>query len=185
MDQPHTNRSINPPRPAHAHRMHMQALRSSVYDKLNDTSGISGIFPARFGQKASMRVIHMGWHTLLSQRVSPDQLVRMLAQLRERALDRPGESRCVLGRLTTVRGSKGVWVRRVELLGPVSQGWQSAVGTSMVRHGEGVARAWQGRGRGLAGVAMYRSRLYPSNPSSRTASPPQLARRTAVAPGPG
>lgn len=30
-------------------------LRSSVYDKLNDTSGISGIFPARFGQKASMR----------------------------------------------------------------------------------------------------------------------------------
>ena len=41
----------------------------------------------------------MGWHTLLSQRVSPDELVRMLAQLRERALDRPGEARGVLGLL--------------------------------------------------------------------------------------
>ena len=94
----------------------------------------------------------MGWHTLLSQRVSPDQLVRMLAQLRERALDRPGESRCVLGRLTTVRGSKGVWVRRVELLGlgppRMAKRGRHIHGKAWWRGGKGVARAWEGLGRG-------------------------------------
>ena len=55
--------------------------------------------------------------------------------------------------------------------------------------GRGVARAWEGRGKGVGGAwhgaVAYRSRLNPSKASRRTASAPQLARLTAVAPGPG
>ena len=91
--------------------------------------------------------------------------------------------------------------RRVELLGlglapgMVKRGghihkkaWCTG-GEARHGRGRGAARAWEGRGEGVGGAwhgaVAYRSRLNPSKASRRTASAPQLARRTAVAPGPG
>ena len=83
--------------------------------------------------------------------------------------------------------------RRVELLGLGPAPGMVKRGGHIHRKawctGGEAAQAWEGRGKGVGGAwhgaVAYRSRLNPSKASRRTASAPQLARRTAVAPGPG